>query len=189
MSILTAKKSRRLEPRSSISHSQRLNRVSNNTNSKSKEATIPETDEDERGRSGNNDTNGFDHALDADSGAEGFGGGGGGGGGFFGGVGGSNFELDDDDGDLDFGGFGDGDGGLGLEDGEDEKLLEDLEDKQLLARIQALEAENSGLTEKVWKLEHGRTWVENRLTALEAEVTALKGAPLASMTSLQPDKE
>ena len=51
---------------------------------------------------------------------------------------------------------------------EDEKLLEDLEDKEMLKRIQTLEEENSSLTEKIWKLEHGRSWVENRLTALEA---------------------
>ncbi len=76
----------------------------------------------------------------------------------------------------------------GFEDAEDdvdEKLLEDLEDKQLLARIKDLEMENSRLTEKVWKLEHGRTWVENRLTALETEVTAIKGAPLEKV----PDPE
>ncbi len=77
-----------------------------------------------------------------------------------------------------------GGGGAGT-DVDEEKLLEDLEDKQLLSRIQELEAENSTLKEKVWKLEHGRTWVENRLTALEAEVTAIKGAPLDNI----PDPE
>ena len=69
-----------------------------------------------------------------------------------------------------------------LGDEEDEKMLEDLEDKQLLARIQSLEAENSLMTEKVRKLEHHKTWVENRLVGLEAEVTALKGAPLELAT-------
>ncbi len=98
---------------------------------------------------------------------------------------GGTFELDDEE-DLDSfnldDSFGGGDGGIGIGIGaggeEDEKLLEDLEDKQLDSRIRELEAENSRLTEKVWKLEHGKTWVENRLTALEAEVTTLKGAPL-----------
>lgn len=82
-----------------------------------------------------------------------------------------------------FGDNGDGDGGGGQfnDEDEDEKVLEDLEDKQLLARIQSLETENSSLTEKVSKLDHGRTWVENRLTALEGEVTTLKGAPLAAV--------
>lgn len=51
-----------------------------------------------------------------------------------------------------------------------------------MARIQSLEAENSLMTEKVRKLEHHKTWVENRLVGLEAEVTALKGAPLELAT-------
>ena len=102
---------------------------------------------------------------------------------------GGNYEIDEEE-ELDFGGGGGGNmlgrldnrgfvGGGGRVGGgdeeEDEKLLEDLEDKQLLARIQELEVENTRITEKVWKLEHGRTWVENRLTALEAEVAAIKG--------------
>ena len=45
---------------------------------------------------------------------------------------------------------------------EDEKLLEDLEEKQLNERIAALENENNNIKEQVWKLEHGRTWVEVR---------------------------
>ena len=95
---------------------------------------------------------------------------------------GTNFEIDEEDEDL--GGFGAGDFQSNFaddfdgDDAEDVKLLEDLEDKQLLARIKDLEGENSRLTEKVWKLEHGRTWVENRLTALEGEVSTLKGTPL-----------
>ncbi len=86
-------------------------------------------------------------------------------------------------------GGGDDDDGVGegrsrfADEEEDERYLEELEDKQLLARIKALEAENSNITEKVWKLEHGRTWLENRMTALEAEVTALKGAPLDSVSA------
>eukprot|EP00093_Oithona_nana_P005370 05370.XXX_230905_229539_1 [CDS] Oithona nana genome sequencing. len=57
---------------------------------------------------------------------------------------------------------------------EDEKLLEDLEDKQLRQRITALENENSNVKEQVWKLEHGRNWMENRLTAMEADLQSLK---------------
>ena len=57
---------------------------------------------------------------------------------------------------------------------EDEKLLEDLEDKQLRQRITALENENSNVKEQIWKLEHGRNWMENRLTAMEGELQSLK---------------
>ena len=57
---------------------------------------------------------------------------------------------------------------------EDEKLLEDLEDKQLRQRITALEAENSSVKEQIWKLEHGRNWMENRLTAMEGDIQGLK---------------
>lgn len=75
---------------------------------------------------------------------------------------------------------------------DDEKLLEDLEDKQLRERIgllhfskfelfkknnhisAALESDNSNIKEQVWKLEHGRNWMENRLTAMETQMQALK---------------
>lgn len=73
----------------------------------------------------------------------------------------NNYEIDEDDEDEfnpfgDEGGFGGGGGFGDPEEEEDEKLLEDLEDKQLLARIQALEAENSTLTEKGRKKERRR---------------------------------
>ena len=34
--------------------------------------------------------------------------------------------------------------------------------------------ENSEIKEQVWKLEHGRNWVENRLTAMESDIKDLK---------------
>jgi hypothetical protein len=93
------------------------------------------------------------------------------------------YDIEDID-DFEYGGGGGGGGdevgvggfGLGGDDieEEDEKLLEDLEDKQLRERIGALEAENSNMKEQVWKLEHGRTWVENRLTALETDLQSLR---------------
>ena len=52
--------------------------------------------------------------------------------------------------------------------------MEDLEDKQLRQRITALENENSNVKEQIWKLEHGRNWMENRLTAMEGELQSLK---------------
>lgn len=61
------------------------------------------------------------------------------------------------------------------EEEEDEKMLEELEDKQLMARIGSLEGEHKELLEQVKKLEHGRTWVENRLTSLETDVGQVKG--------------
>ena len=61
------------------------------------------------------------------------------------------------------------------EEEEDEKMLEELEDKQLMARIGSLEGEHKELLEQVKKLEHGRTWVENRLTSLETDVVQIKG--------------
>ena len=79
---------------------------------------------------------------------------------------------------------------------EDEKMLEELEDKQLMGRLGNLESGESTafslyalplyiivyvialglfkLTEQVWKLEHDRTWVENRLTSLEDEFNITK---------------
>ena len=60
-------------------------------------------------------------------------------------------------------------------DEEDEKMLEELEDKQLMARIGSLEGEHKELLEQVKKLEHGRTWVENRLTSLETDIGQIRG--------------
>ena len=57
---------------------------------------------------------------------------------------------------------------------EDEKMLEELEDKQLVSRISTLESDHFKLTEQVWKLEHDRSWVENRLTALETDMNELR---------------
>ena len=73
------------------------------------------------------------------------------------------------------------------EEEEDEKMLEELEDKQLLARISTMEGEHSKLKEQVWKLEHGRTWVENRLTAVEADMNALRsGESLPAVAAVVP---
>ena len=60
-------------------------------------------------------------------------------------------------------------------DEDDEKMLEELEDKQLMSRIGSLEGEHRELLEQVKKLEHGRTWVENRLTSLETDIGQIKG--------------
>lgn len=40
--------------------------------------------------------------------------------------------------------------------------------------LASLETEHSNMKEQVWKLEHGRTWMENRLTAMESDITSLK---------------
>lgn len=67
-------------------------------------------------------------------------------------------------------GFGSTSGGFGGErddEDDDERMLEELEDKQLMARITNLEGKHFKLTEQVKKLEHGRVWIENRLTAVE----------------------
>ena len=66
---------------------------------------------------------------------------------------------------------------------EDEKLLEDLEDKQLRQRLAALENENSNVKEQLWKLEHGRNWMENRLTAMEGDIQSLKEKGQSSTSS------
>ena len=61
------------------------------------------------------------------------------------------------------------------DEADDEKMLEELEDKQLMSRIGSLEGEHRELLEQVKKLEHGRTWVENRLTSLESDIGQMKG--------------
>ena len=61
------------------------------------------------------------------------------------------------------------------DEADDEKMLEELEDKQLMSRIGSLEGEHRELLEQVKKLEHGRTWVENRLTSLESDIGQIKG--------------
>ena len=50
---------------------------------------------------------------------------------------------------------------------EDEKMLEDMDEKQLSFRMDSLEEEYKELKEKIRKLDHGRMWIENRLSALE----------------------
>ena len=67
---------------------------------------------------------------------------------------------------------------------EDEKLLEDLEDIQLRERISQLEGDHSNVKEQVWKLEHGRQWMEERLTALEVEIQALKSQSSATVPTM-----
>ena len=39
---------------------------------------------------------------------------------------------------------------------------------------------------QVWKLEHGRNWMENRLTAMEAELAEIKG--MKDLTDKKPEK-
>lgn len=50
---------------------------------------------------------------------------------------------------------------------EDEKMDEDLDEKQLKIRMDSLEEEYKELQEKIKKLDHGRMWIENRLSVLE----------------------
>ena len=38
----------------------------------------------------------------------------------------------------------------------------------------------------MWKLEHGRNWMENRLTAMEAELAEIKG--MKDLTDKKPEK-
>ena len=71
------------------------------------------------------------------------------------------------------------------EEEDDEKVLEELEDKQLLARIGTLEGDHKELLEQVKKLEHGRTWVENRLTSLESDIGNIKGSSVDLKTKVK----
>ena len=50
---------------------------------------------------------------------------------------------------------------------EDEKMDENLDEKQLTIRLDSLEEEYKELQEKIKKLDHGRMWIENRLSVLE----------------------
>lgn len=59
-------------------------------------------------------------------------------------------------------------------DDEDEKMLEELEDKQMMGKISSLEANHQDLAEQVGKIEHDRSWVEQRLTTLEGHIATLK---------------
>ena len=49
----------------------------------------------------------------------------------------------------------------------DSEVLEELEDTQLNRRLETLEQDNQKLKEEVAKLEHGRTWLEERVDVLE----------------------
>ena len=49
----------------------------------------------------------------------------------------------------------------------DFQVLEELEDTQLNRRLETLEQENQKLKEEVAKLEHGRSWLEERVDVLE----------------------
>ena len=55
-----------------------------------------------------------------------------------------------------------------LDDEDDMQIMEELEDTQLTNRLEVLEQENKILREQMGKLEHGRSWLEERLDALEA---------------------
>ena len=54
-----------------------------------------------------------------------------------------------------------------LDNEDDIEVMEELEDKQLTNRLENLEQENRTLREQIGKLEHGRSWLEERLDALE----------------------
>ena len=55
-----------------------------------------------------------------------------------------------------------------LDNEDDMQVMEELEDTQLTNRLESLEQENKILREQIGKLEHGRSWIEERLDALEA---------------------
>ena len=55
-----------------------------------------------------------------------------------------------------------------LDNEDDMQIMEELEDTQLTNRLEVLEQENKILREQIGKLEHGRSWLEERLDALEA---------------------
>ena len=55
-----------------------------------------------------------------------------------------------------------------LDNEDDLQVMEELEDTQLTNRLENLEQENKILREQIGKLEHGRSWIEERLDALEA---------------------
>ena len=55
-----------------------------------------------------------------------------------------------------------------LDNEDDMQIMEELEDTQLTNRLEVLEQENKILREQIGKLEHGRSWIEERLDALEA---------------------
>jgi hypothetical protein len=54
-----------------------------------------------------------------------------------------------------------------LEDEDTIEVMEELEEKQLVNRLSLLEQENRSLRELVAKLDHGRSWLEERVGALE----------------------
>ena len=51
---------------------------------------------------------------------------------------------------------------------DNDKIFEDYDEKQLSNRMETLEEEHKELQEKIKKLDHGRMWMENRLSALES---------------------
>ena len=56
---------------------------------------------------------------------------------------------------------------LHLSEEDDLEVVEELEDKQLTIRLENLEEENKNLKEEVARLEHGRSWLEERVDVLE----------------------
>jgi len=56
------------------------------------------------------------------------------------------------------------------DDDEANQVMEELEDKQLLGRLTMVEQENKELRELVARLEHGRSWLEQRVGALEGQL-------------------
>ena len=50
---------------------------------------------------------------------------------------------------------------------DDSEVIEELEDKQLSHRLETIEQENRQLKEVLSKLEHGRSWLEERVDMLE----------------------
>ena len=51
---------------------------------------------------------------------------------------------------------------------DDAEVIEELEDKQLSNRLENLEQENKSLKEMLDKLDHGRSWLEERVSVLES---------------------
>lgn len=45
---------------------------------------------------------------------------------------------------------------------------------QLFRSLANLETEHSNIKEQVWKLEHGKTWMESRLEKMESDISTLK---------------
>ena len=139
----------RLQPGQAFNHNAKISRqlIGGNTNGNATIggiAAAPEEDNDGGGRANSRPSSG---SLQGPLGA---------------------YDIEDID-EYEYGKAGDDPGDETGADEYDEKVLEELDEKQLQERIGALELDHSSVKEQVWKLEHGRQWMENRLTALESK--------------------